>query len=451
MENPLVQYITLYKAHREDIDSHSAEVINARRPKACEVLEKIALPVQGSENYEVSDLPSMLAPDYGINIMRVPLDVNPSASFKCGVPKLSASLFFLLNDTFSMPEKNRQLLPEGVEVRSLREMASLNPEIVSRYYGKIADVENPLVALSDLLTQDGLWIRIKRNVKSEKALQLVNILGGMRQLMAFRRILIVVEEGAEAKMLVCDHTASGDSSLAAVQTIEIFAEAGSHFELYDLEESSSNTIRLSTLWLRQERDSRVVINGMTIYNGKTRNEYHCRFAAPGSELKLMGMGIADRERMIDNYSEVEHDCGHCKTDELFKYSVDDNARCAFTGMVRVATGAEKTEAYQSNRNLIGSDGARMYSKPQLEIYNDDVKCSHGSATGRLDEKQLFYMRTRGLSEAEARLLLKQAFMSDVIDSVEMPGLKERLTHIVARRFAGEKAGCHDCGSDCPVI
>lgn len=451
MENRLNQYIVLYKDNREAIDSHSAEVINALRPRACEVLEKLSLPEPGSENYEVTDLPSLLAPDYGINIMRVPLDLNPVASFRCGVPKMTTSLFFLLNDTFYMPDNSAQTLPEGVEVGSLCEMARKNPELVGKYYGKLADCDNPLAALSNLLTQDGLWIRIRKGVKVEKAMQLVNILGGMKQLMAFRRIIIVVEEDAEAKLLICDHTASNDSELAALQTIEIYAEAGSHFELYDLEESSDKTVRLSTLWLRQERDSRVTLNGMTIYNGHTRNEYHCRFSAPGSELRLRGMGIADRSRMIDNYSEVDHDFGHCKTDELFKYSVDEDARCAFTGLVRVAYGAEKTEAYQSNRNLIGSDTARMFSKPELEIYNDDVKCSHGSATGRLDEMQLFYMRTRGLSEDEARLLLKQAFMSDVIDSVEVSGLRERLAHIVARRFAGESAGCHDCASDCPVI
>lgn len=451
MENPLIQYITLYKEHKELIDANSADVINKHRERACEVLEKTELPRQGSENYEVTDLPSLLSPDYGINIMRVPLDMNPAASFKCGVPRMGSSIFFLLNDSFAMPDSIANDLPDGIEVMSLREMAEMNPDLVGKYYNRLADVDNPIAALSSLLTQDGLWIRIRKGVKLSKGLQLVNILGGIKRLMAFRRIVIVAEENSEAKLLVCDHTASGESDLAALQTIEIFAESGSHFELYDLEESSSNTVRLSTLWLRQEKDSKVIINGMTIYNGRTRNEFHCRFAAPGSELKLMGMAIADRERMIDNYSEVDHDYGHCKTDELFKYSVDDNARCAFTGLVRVATGAEKTEAYQSNRNLIGSDSARMFSKPQLEIYNDDVKCSHGSATGQLDELQLFYMRTRGLDEPTARLLLKQAFMSDVIDSVDMPGLKERLTHIVARRFAGGKAGCHDCSSDCPAV
>ena len=132
------------------------------------------------------------------------------------------------------------------------------------------------------------------------------------------------------------------------------------------------------------------------------------------------MGIEDRDRHLDTYSRVEHKKGHCKTDELFKYVLDDNAVGAFTGLIKVEQGADKTEAYQNNRNIVGSDTARMYSKPQLEIYDDDVKCSHGTAIGQLDEMQVFYMRTRGLSEQTAKFLLKQAFMSDIIEGVSLP-------------------------------
>lgn len=450
MENSLRQYIDLYKEKRVEIDENSADILNQHRESACSMLEKMKLPYVGSENYEVSDLAAMLAPDYGININRVNLNLNPADSFRCGVPKMSTSLFMLINDSFGYTEESYRGLPEGIEICSLRKKACESPELVDKYYNHIADKENPIVALSSLLAQDGLWIRFGKGMKVDKVIQLVNLLGGADRMMAVRRIVIVLEERAEAKLLVCDHSMNQESSLMALQTIEVFASSGSHFELYDLEESSESTSRLSGLWLSQEKDSSVVINGMTIYNGMTRNEYHIRFAGSGSELRLYGMGIADGERVIDNFSKVKHDFGHCITDELFKYSVDGRARCSFTGLIRVAEGAEKSEAYQSNRNLIGSNEGRMFSKPQLEIYNDDVKCSHGSATGRLDEMQLFYMRTRGISEMTSRLLLKQAFMADVIDKVNIPGLKERLTLMVERRFAGEAAGCHDCNYGCPA-
>lgn len=451
MENSLRQYIDLYKAHRAEIDSHSAHVLNSRREEACRILETMKLPRYGSENYEVTDLPAILSHDYGVNIRRVSLPVNPAESFHCGVPRMSTSLFMLVNDRFGMTRDSMAGIPEGVEIGSLAEMARRRPEHVADYYGRLADMTDPIVALSTLLAQDGIWISIPEGVKVERPLQLVEILGGADNLMAVRRIVVVAGKGSAARLLICDHTVESARDMMALQTVEIFAGEGAHLEVYDLEESAESTRRLSSLWLSQDRDSKVTLNGMTIYNGVTRNEYHCRFAAPGSELRLFGMGIADHERIIDTYSVVDHDNPRCHTEELFKFSVDDMARCAFNGLVRVAPGAEKTEAYQSNRNIIGSDTARMFSRPQLEIYNDDVKCSHGSATGCLDELQLFYMRTRGLDEDTARLLLKQAFMADVIDKVEVPGLKERLTHMVERRFAGESAGCHDCQSSCPSV
>ena len=187
---------------------------------------------------------------------------------------------------------------------------------------------------------------------------------------------------------------------------------------------------------------------MTLYNGTTLNEFFTRFAGRHARLRMLGMGIEDDSRRLDTYSRISHDVPECNTDELFKYVVDGNAVGAFAGLIYVAGGAVKTEAYQSNRNLVGSDNARMHSKPQLEIYNDDVKCSHGTAIGQLDEKQLFYMMTRGLSESQARLMLKQAFMSDVIDGISLPPLRDRLKLMVERRFAGEKSACASCPVPC---
>ncbi|MDE5653036.1 MAG: SufD family Fe-S cluster assembly protein [Muribaculaceae bacterium] len=450
MEKSLSQYIELYRETAEALDAGSAGVLNALRPEAARIIETLRLPRRGEENYETIDLPAILSREYGVNVDRLRLNVNPADSFRCGVPRVATSLAVMVNDEL-LPPSEKNFVDPGLEICSLAEMARKNPELVGRYYGRIADAANPLVALSTLLAQDGLWIRVRKGARIENPLQIVDILGGADNMLTPVRIVIVMEECSELRMLLCGHTSSGATDQMLLQTMEIFAAPGSHLDIYDLEESAESTTRLSTVWLHQEADSSVLINGMTIYNGVTRNEYHCRYAGEGSELKLYGMGIADASRQIDTYARVDHDSPRCHTDELFKFSVDDRASCAFTGMVRVDYGACKTEAYQSNRNIIGSDEARMYSKPQLEIYNDDVKCSHGSATGQLDEMQLFYMRTRGLSAEEARMLLKQAFMADVIDCVRIPGLKERLAHIVERRFAGEGAGCHDCAMECPTV
>lgn len=430
------------------IDRNSAGPINFLRPTALSSLKRNPLPPMGSENYETTDLPALLAPDYGLNIARVPIDVNPAASFRCGVPSLSPSLFFLVNDSWAESDSAREGMPEGVEIGSLRDWAVKDPETFKRHYGQIADIENPIVALDSLLVQDGMYLRVRKGTRLERPIQLVNILQNGQPLMAVRRLLIIMEEDTEARMLVCDHTQNPDLSFLSLNTIEIYAGRNSRFDLYDLEESTEKTVRLSALYLQQEEGSNVLVDGVTLFNGTTRNEYHCYFAGENAELHLLGMGIEDRQRRLDTYSYVNHAVGHCDTQELFKYVVDDEATGNFTGRIFVAEGAVKTNAEQANRNIVGSPSARMYSKPQLEIYNDDVKCSHGTAIGQLDEMQLFYMRTRGLDEATAKLLLKQAFMSDVIAGVRLKGLQERLHLLVEKRFAGESGSCADCGI-CP--
>ena len=151
------------------------------------------------------------------------------------------------------------------------------------------------------------------------------------------------------------------------------------------------------------------------------------------------MVIASGKQVTDNASLINHGCPHCHSDQLFKYVIDDEAKCAFEGAIKVDYNAKFTEAYQSNRNLLASKGARMHTSPQLEIYCDEVKCSHGATTGQLDESALFYMRSRGIPEDEARTMLM-----DVLDTVKMDGLRDRLRHLVERRLSGHKAVCADC-------
>lgn len=413
--NALNQYIELYDASHRDIDSHSAEVLNALRPEAADILRTATLPRQGADNYENCDLEQMLAPDFGID----------------------------LNDLFPIPA-NMPPMPEGVLLGSLRTIAQSHPELVSKYYGHTADIHNPVVALNTMLVRDGLMLYVPKGVALKSPIQLINVLNDIRPLMSIRRILVVLDEGAEAGLMVCDRTQRDNVDYLALQTVELFVGPGATLHYYDLEESSAHTGRISSLYLRQERDSRVTVNGHTLFNGTTRNEYHCRFMGENASLKLYGMAIEDCQRHISTYSRIEHGVPRCHSDELFKISADGESRCAFTGRIVVEEGAVGTEAYQACRNLLASDQARVEARPELEIYNDDVKCSHGCATGQLDETQLFYMRTRGIPEPQARLLLRQAFMNDVIDAIEMPGLRDRLRLLVEKRFAGAQAPCSSC-------
>lgn len=439
----LKQYIDLYHQVKERIDAHSAPALNALRPQAADILASVTLPKQGADNYENCDLKEMLGPDYGINIDDVNINVKPENTFRCDMPMTGNSPILSLNDRTLIPD-NFPEMPEGVLVGSLRSIAREHPGLVEKYYGRLADLGNPVVALDTMLARDGFMLYVPKNVTLENPLQLINILGATQPLMAVRRLLIVLEDNAKAKLLVCDHTQREEVNFLSLQTVELYVGKNAELHYYDLEESSQRTSRISSLYLRQEADSRVVIDGMTLFNGVTRNEYYCDFAGENADLKLYGMAIEDRQRKVSTYSRINHAVPHCVSNELFKMSADGESRCAFTGRIIVRPGSVKTEAYQACRNLLAADTARVEARPELEIYNDDVKCSHGCAIGQLDETQVFYMRSRGIPEPQARLLLRQAFMADVIDLVDIPGLRDRLHLLVEKRFAGAEAACSNC-------
>lgn len=440
----LQQYIDLYREQCDVINRHSSPVLNALRDEALQSIERNGLPEKDHEDYIHTDIKSLYTPDYGLNLTRIELPSQPHEAFRCDVPNLTTQLYFLVGDSFYRHEHNREL-PDGILAGSLRDIALSQPDIVSRYYGRIADIQHDgLVALNTLFAQDGFILYVPRNVIVERPIQLVNIIGGNLPMMHNRRLLVIAEEGAQVKLLVCDHSEDNGIEQLVTQVTEIWAGEGAVVDYYNLEENATTIHRITSTFVHQEAHSNVLVNGITLRNGITRDNYYVALAGEYAESQLCGMAIADGDKSVDVYSHIDHRVPHCNSNELFKFVLDDRAQGAFSGRILVREGAQKTEAYQSNKNLCASSQAHMYTKPQLEIYADDVKCSHGATVGQLDQQALFYMRTRGVSESEARLLLMFAFMSDVIDRVRLEALKDRLRQLVEKRFRGELAQCQQC-------
>lgn len=438
------QYIDLFAQCEDLVCRESSGVMNAPRAAALADFERLGFPSSRAEDYRYTDVSRSFAPDYGMNLKRVKIPVNPQDVFHCDVPNLSTSLYFVVNDSFYHQALPKAHLPEGVYAGSLKDFSDERPEVAARYYGKLAtSSKNGIVALNTMFAQDGFVVYVPQGVAVERPIQLVNIFRSDVDLMASRRVLVIMEPRSEAKLLVCDHSIDTVRFLAN-QVIEVFVGEGASFDYYDLEESSDTTTRFSSLFVKQEAESNVVINGITLTNGLTRNDYQVELLGERAETTLCGMSILDKEQHVDTYTHITHAVPRCKSNELFKNVLNDQAVGAFSGRILVKEGADKTEAYQSNRNLCATREARMYSKPQLEIYADDVKCSHGMTTGQLDEEAIFYMRSRGISLDEARMLLSVAFTSDVIDHVRVEALRDRLHRLVEKRFRGELAKCAGC-------
>ena len=438
------QYIDLFTRYEDLVRKHSTAVMNAPRAEAFANFERMGYPSVKSEDYKYTDMEQAFAPDYGVNINRLAIPVNPYDVFRCDVPNLSTSLYFVVNDSFYEKMMPKAHLPEGVYAGGLRRFAEEHPEVAARYYGKAAQSSHDgIIALNTMLAQDGFVLYVPEGITVERPIQLVNILRSDVDMMANRRVLVIMEPRSMAKLLVCDHSID-DVKFLATQVVEVFAGEGAYFDYYDLEESSVSTTRFASVHVKQEAMSNVLINGITLNNGLTRNNYYIELGGEHAETTLCGLSVADREQHVDTYSLITHAVPNCTSNELFKCILNDRAVGAFSGRILVKEGAENTTAYQANRNLCATREARMYSKPQLEIYADDVKCSHGMTTGQLDENALFYMRSRGIPLGEARMMLSVAFTADVIDCVRLDVLKDRLHKLVEKRFRGELARCADC-------
>ncbi len=438
------QYIELYEQCRPLIREHSADVMNNARDIAFEDFKRLGIPSKKIERYKYTDMKKLFEPDYGLNLKRLDIPVNPYNAFRCDVPNLSTSLYFVVNDAFYAKNSPKAQLPEGVIIGSLKEVAENNPELVGMYYAKLAKTsDDGITALNTMLAQDGLLVYVPKNVRVERAVQVINILRSDVDLMVNRRVLIVVEKGAEIKLLFCDHAAD-DRHFLATQVIEAFVEENASLDLYCMEETHEKNVRVSNLYIDQKANSRVNHNIITLHNGVTRNRTDLSLSGEGAECVLNGCAIADKSQVVDNNTLIEHIAPHCDSKELYKYVLDGKAIGAFAGKVLVRQGAQKTTSEERNQNICATREARMYTQPMLEIYADDVKCSHGSTVGQLNDAAMFYMRQRGISEKEAKLLLEFAFVNEVIDTIKLEPLRDRLHHLVEKRFRGELSKCEGC-------
>lgn len=438
------QYTDLYGECRDMLRKHSCEVMNAVRDEAFENFKRLGFPTKKVERYKYTDIPSLFEPDYGLNINRLEIPVDPYKAFKCDVPNLSTSLYFVVNDSFYDKALPKKELPEGVIVDSLARIAAEKPELISRYYAKIAKTEEDgITALNTMLAQDGLLIYVPKGTVVDRAIQVINILRSDVDLMVNRRVLIIVEDRAEIKLLFCDHAAD-DRRFLATQVIEAYVGENAGLDLYCLEETHAKNVRVSNVFISQQANSRVNHNVITLHNGTTRNRTDLVFEGEGAECNLAGCVIADKDQHVDNNTLIDHKVGHCTSNELYKYVLDENAVGAFAGKVLVRHGAQHTTSQETNQNLCTTKTARMFTQPMLEIYADDVKCAHGSTVGQLNDAALFYMQQRGISKKEAKLLLEFAFINEVIDHMKLEPLRDRLHYLVEKRFRGELNKCEGC-------
>ena len=293
----------------------------------------------------------------------------------------------------------------------------------------------------------GYNIIFKKNFHTEDILQIISVRShNLPQPLEYRNS-ISLEENSEASLLLCYHTFT-KNGFQTKEELEIEIQESGRLDLTIMQNEHDKSCHNTAINIKMGRNSLCIMHIITLHGGKSVNEINISLNGKGGECNLHGLYLAGGKQEISNCVNIYHNAEGCRSNQLFKGILSGEAVTRFSGTIYVEKGAQKSEAYQANNNLLASDRATAYTKPHLEIYADDVKCSHGATIGSLNEDELFYMRSRGISFDEARLLQQQAFANATIEDIANLALRERLTSLVESRLRGELSECKTCDRHC---
>jgi Fe-S cluster assembly protein SufD len=349
----------------------------------------------------------------------------------------SARLVFV-DGRFSAKLSKIDELPSGTIVTSLAEALAQTPDQVLPWLGRLTGVagpkeDHPFVALNAAFLRDGAFVLVPRGAVIEKPIHLLFLSSGTadRATYSFPRNLIVAGENSQVTVV---ETYSGDGVYLCCPVTEMVAGPAAVIDHYKLQRESRDAFHLATFQIEGERSATPSSHSISIGGGLVRNDVVAVLNGEGIDCILNGLYLADGRQLVDNHMRVEHAKAHCDSHELYKGILDGKARAVFNGLIHVHPGAQKTDAKQSNRNLLLSSEAIANSNPQLEIFADDVKCTHGSTVGQLDEDAIFYLRSRGIGAEAARSLLTYAFASDIVERIKVDSVRHDLEEFLFTRL-----------------
>ncbi|MCC6573797.1 MAG: Fe-S cluster assembly protein SufD [Planctomycetes bacterium] len=319
-------------------------------------------------------------------------------------------------------------LPAGVQVKALSEILLKHPGKLEHSFTDVLCLGHPFAALNAAQFEDGAYIELDAKAVFEQPIQILHYatVGA-----SFPRTVIVAGESARARVI---EIFAGEGAYFCNASTEIGADKNASVELSRIQRESETAFHTGLLQTRQARDSRVAVQSLALGGAIARVEFDSRLNGPGAEINLAGLYLGHGKQHLDQHIVVDHAQPRGTSRQFFRGVMDEKSRGVFSGKVIVRPGAQKTDAQQQNNNLLLSDDAVVDTKPQLEIYADDVKCSHGATSGKLDAEALFFLRSRGLSARDARALLTLAFAGEVVGSIKDESLRGYLESLVTNRL-----------------
>ncbi len=445
----LQEYLkSVFIKKKQEITKNDTAFIAEKREKAFDLFNKAGFPHSALERWRATDLSRVLNHEYSTLPEPPPMDLDIDKIFKCDVPHFETLLVTQLNGWFADRKNLIQVYPNGMIIGSLAEAFQKYPELVSAHYGKYADDNaESLTALNTAMSQDGIFIYIPDNVTVENNIQMVNITDFKENLFLNTRNLIILGENSHLRLVQCDDSINHDVTFINTVT-EVKIGRNSSLDHYKLQNKDDHTTLINSMYFHQDEGSSLSTNAISLNGGLIRNLSHVTLNGPHSSADVYGLYLMDRHQHVDNQVYINHVAPDCESRELFKGVLDDQASGVFNGHIKVYRDAQRTNAFQTNKNILLTDKASIDTKPFLEIYADDVKCSHGATIGQLDAEALFYIRSRGISESNAKILLMYAFAAEVINKISIPELRQRMDDMVKKRLRGELSQCEQCVLNC---
>jgi Fe-S cluster assembly protein SufD len=426
-------YISNFGEFEKRLNGGKESSIHQKRKDALSNFSRLEFPTIKDEEWKYTSIAPLLkynfVPSYEKKI--VSKDFIKSLLFD----EMEHSLIVFINGRYSAENSILLNLPEGVIAGSIANEIRKNNEVLLKYFGKYADHQNHIfTALSTAYTEDGAFIYIPTGKIVEEPLHIIFITdSGNEKILIQPRNLFIAEKNSQVTIIELYVGNEGELYFTNSVT-EIVAEENAVVDHIKLQEESKKAFHIARMEVDQERSSNFSSHLISTGAVLTRNEFNARFNNEGGECTLNGLYIIDGTQLFDAHTLMDHAKPHCNSHEHYKGILDDKSRGVFNGKIIVRQDAQKTNAFQENNSILLSDEALVNTKPQLEIFADDVKCSHGATIGQMDDDAKFYLKSRGIGEEASKGILLHAFASDVITSIKIESVRNYIEKIITEKF-----------------
>jgi Fe-S cluster assembly protein SufD len=442
------ELVDLFFQNRAVYYEGATSTMNEARELAIRKFQEQGIPSKLNENYKYTDLRPVFQNDFSVEPRYVEQKVDLHEIFKCDVPQLDTHLVLLINGWYYGRNRRIGELPEGVICCGLQHASQHHAHLFNKYYNHFTRESNdPMVNLNTAFAKDGLFFYVPDGVEIEKPIQVINLVYAAENTFAVQRNLFISGNNSKATIVFCDHTLNKNYYIFN-NLSECFQHPESEFNFFSIQNMHNGAVNNTHFFSSLGEKSKLLTATITLNGGIVRNNHAVILEGEYALADLNGLSLTDQKQHVDNFITIDHAKPNCVSHQLFKNILDENSSGAFAGQIHVHRDAQKTEAFQQNNNVLLSSEAEMNTKPRLIIDADDVRCSHGATIGRVDEDALFYLRTRGIGEKEARLMIMYAFADEVLSKIVVDPLRERIEGLVDKRLRGELSPCQHCTLTC---